>query len=186
MPTDFIGLFTLLASARVRFVVVGGLAVLLHGLDRLTADVDLAIDLSTDATQDAVRALTEGGYRPMAPVDPMSLADQDQRREWQTTRGMQVFSFWDTTNTHPTVDIMLAPVVSFEDLWAEAATVSIGGIDVRIASIAHLIKMTGNGRTHFQNRRGRAHGDVQGCTGVTRLLGGPRTWRTSSACARSC
>jgi len=49
MPTDFIGLFTLLAAARIRFVVVGGLALLLHGLDRLTADVDLAIDLSTDA-----------------------------------------------------------------------------------------------------------------------------------------
>jgi len=41
MPTDFIGLFTLLAASRVRFVVVGGLALLLHGLDRLTADVDL-------------------------------------------------------------------------------------------------------------------------------------------------
>jgi hypothetical protein len=40
MPTDFIGLFTLLASSRVRFVVVGSLALLLHGLDRLTADVD--------------------------------------------------------------------------------------------------------------------------------------------------
>jgi hypothetical protein len=49
MPTDFIGLFSLLAAARIRFVVVGGLALLLHGLDRLTADVDLAIDLSTDA-----------------------------------------------------------------------------------------------------------------------------------------
>jgi hypothetical protein len=54
MPTDFIGLFTLLAAARIRFVVVGGLALLLHGLDRPTADVDLAIDLSTHATQDAV------------------------------------------------------------------------------------------------------------------------------------
>ncbi|HEX7375143.1 MAG TPA: hypothetical protein VF277_09215 [Steroidobacteraceae bacterium] len=39
MPTDFLSLFTLLTAARVRFVVVGGLAVLLHGLDRLTADV---------------------------------------------------------------------------------------------------------------------------------------------------
>ena len=71
MPTDFIGLFTLLAAARIRFVVVGGLALLLHGLDRLTADVDLAIDLSTDAALEAVRALTQGGYRAMAPVDPV-------------------------------------------------------------------------------------------------------------------
>jgi hypothetical protein len=141
MPTDFIGLFTLLAAARIRFVVVGGLALLLHGLDRLTADVDLAIDLSTDATRDAVRALTSGGYRSMAPVDPMSLADAEQRREWQAARGMKVFSFWDSTNTRPTVDVILAPVVNFDDLWADADIVTIGGIDVRVASIPHLIRM---------------------------------------------
>jgi hypothetical protein len=141
MPTDFIGLFTLLAAARIRFVVVGGLALLLHGLDRLTADVDLVIDLSTDAAHDAVQALTSGGYRPMAPVDPMSLADPERRMDWQTTRGMKVFSFWDTTNARPTVDVMLAPVVTFDDLWADAAVVTIGGIEVRIASILHLIAM---------------------------------------------
>jgi hypothetical protein len=141
MPVDFTGLFTLLAAANVRFVVVGGLALLLHGLDRLTADVDLVIDLSTDATRDTVRALTQGGYRAMAPVDPMALADPEQRRAWQATRGMQVFSFWDTTNTRPTVDLMLAPVVSFADLWSDATIVTIGGIDVRVASITHLIRM---------------------------------------------
>ena len=141
MPTDFIGLFTLLAAARIRFVVVGGLALLLHGLDRLTADVDLAIDLSTDAALEAVRALTRGGYRAMAPVDPVSLANPELRREWQTTRNMKVFSFWDTTNTRPTVDVMLAPVVSFDELWAHAALTSIGGIEVRIASVQHLIRM---------------------------------------------
>ena len=141
MPTDFIGLFTLLAAARIRFVVVGGLALLLHGLDRLTADVDLAIDLSTDAALEAVRTLTEGGYRAMAPVDPVSLANPELRREWQATRNMKVFSFWDTTNARPTVDVMLAPVVSFDDLWADAALTTIGGVEVRIASVQHLIKM---------------------------------------------
>ncbi len=139
MPVDFIGLFSLLVAARVRFVVVDGLAVLLHGLDRLTADVDLAVDLSTEATKDAVRALTEGGYRPLAPVDPLSLADPERRHDWQTSRGMKVCSFWDTTNTRPTVDVMLSPVVSFDDLWTDATHVMIGGIGVRIASIPHLI-----------------------------------------------
>jgi hypothetical protein len=109
MPTDFIGLFAVLAAARIRFVVVGGLAVLLHGVDRLTADVDLVIDFSTAAVQDAVTALTAAGYRPMAPVDPLSLADPGQRREWQALRHMQVFSFWDRTNTRPTVDIWSCP-----------------------------------------------------------------------------
>ena len=146
MPTDFIGLFAILAAARVRYVVVGGLALLLHGLDRLTADVDLVIDMSTDATLDAVRALTAAAYRPLAPVDPLALADPEQRRQWQAMRGMQVFSFWDSTNTRPTVDVMLDPVVPFDELWAEAQLVQIGGLDVRLASIRHLISLEGGSR----------------------------------------
>lgn len=141
MPTDFIGLFSVLAAAQVRFVVVGGLALLLHGLDRLTADVDLVIDLATEAAKDAIRALTASGYRSMAPVDPLALADPEQRRHWQATRGMQVFSFWDSTNTRPTVDVVLDPVVPFDQLWADARVVQIAGTDVRIASVPHLIRM---------------------------------------------
>jgi hypothetical protein len=141
MPTDFIGLFSVLAAGRVRYVLVGGLALVLHGVDRLTADVDLAIDFSTESAQAAVRALTAAGYRPLAPVNPIALADPEQRHQWQTTRNMQVFSFWDSTNMRPTVDIMLAPVVPFEDLWTAASVMSIGDHDVRVASIDHLIRL---------------------------------------------
>jgi hypothetical protein len=141
MPTDFIGLFAMLAAAKIRFVLVGGLALVLHGLDRLNADVALVIDLSADAAQAAVQALSEAGYRPLAPVDPIALADPEQRREWQTARNMQVFSFWDTSNTRPTVDIMLSPEVPFEELWATASLMTLGGHDVRVASIEHLIRM---------------------------------------------
>jgi hypothetical protein len=141
MPTDFIGLFAILAAAQIRYVLVGGLALVLHGLDRLTADVDLVIDLSSESAESAVQALTAAGYRPLAPVDPIALADPDQRLVWQTARNMQVFSFWDSTNARPTVDIMLAPVVPFEEIWAASSVMNIGGNEVRVASIEHLIRM---------------------------------------------
>ena len=50
----------------------------------------------------------------MAPVDPIALADPEQRREWQTIRNMRVFSFWDSTNARPTVDVMLESSIPFE------------------------------------------------------------------------
>lgn len=159
MPVDFIGIFTLLTEARVRFVVVGGLALLLHGLDRLTADVDLVLDLSIDATADAVRALTASGYRSMVPVDPMELADPARRAEWQASRGMKVFSFWDSTNTRPTVDVMLDPVVSFSDLYEDATVIPVGGTLVRVASIPHLIALkqaAGRPQDHADIERLRA------------------------------
>ncbi|MBK6351171.1 MAG: hypothetical protein IPF50_15845 [Proteobacteria bacterium] len=96
----------------------------------MTADVDLVIDLSTDTTADTVRALTASGYRSMAPVDPMALADPAQRADWQTTRGMKVFSFWDSTNTphhrhHPRPDRELFPTC------AGASVVTMGGTAVQ-------------------------------------------------------
>ena len=141
MPTDFAALFSMLAAARTRYVVVGGLAVLLHGIDRLTADVDLVLDLAPEATGDTVRALTAAGYRPMAPVDPMELADPERRSEWRTKRRMQVFSFWDSTNARPTVDVMLKSPVPFEELWTQATLFPIAGVEVRVASIPHLIRL---------------------------------------------
>lgn len=141
MPTDFVGLFAILAAARVRFVLVGGLALVLHGLDRLTADVDLVLDLLAESARAAVEALAAAGYRPLAPADPIALADPAQRLEWQTVRNMQVFSFWDSTNTRPTVDVMPASPVPFEDLWAAASVMKIAGHEIRVASIEHPVRM---------------------------------------------
>ena len=140
MPTDFVALFAVLDAARIRYVVVGGLAMLLHGVDRLTADVDLVVDLSTESVRDTVRALTEAGYRPLAPVDPFELADPDRRAVWRTERGMQVFSFWATRQERPTVNIILEAPVPFEELWEGAATMPIEGHAVRVASVEHLIR----------------------------------------------
>jgi hypothetical protein len=141
VPVDFIGLFGVLAAANVRFVVVGGLAVLLHGLDRLTADVDLVVDLSPEPAAQAVAALTASGYRPLAPVPAIEFADSRNREAWQRERGMQVFSFWDTHNTRPTVDVFLESPIPFDELWRDAIEMPIGTARVRVASIAHLIQM---------------------------------------------
>lgn len=49
MPTDIRAVFAMLEDLQLRYVLVGGLALVLHGVDRLTADIDLAVDLAPDA-----------------------------------------------------------------------------------------------------------------------------------------
>jgi hypothetical protein len=41
MPTDFLSLFAVMNAAQVPYVEVGGLAMLLHGIDRVTGDIDV-------------------------------------------------------------------------------------------------------------------------------------------------
>ena len=137
MPTDFTGVFEVLLAARVRFVVVGGLAVVLHGIDRLTADIDLVVDLAPAAASEAMAALLATGFRPMAPVDAMEFADPAQRAVWKRDRGMVVFSLWDPANRRPTVDVFAEPPIAFETLWDNSIEVAIGNLHIRVASIPH-------------------------------------------------
>lgn len=48
-PVEFERVISALNDSRVDYVIVGGIAVVLHGVDRLTADLDLVVDLQPDA-----------------------------------------------------------------------------------------------------------------------------------------
>lgn len=61
---------------------------LLRGIDRLTADLGLAIDLVPAEAERAVRTLLAAGMKPMVPVDPVQLADAPTRQRWREQQGM--------------------------------------------------------------------------------------------------
>ncbi|OGR95609.1 MAG: hypothetical protein A2V88_14140 [Elusimicrobia bacterium RBG_16_66_12] len=131
--------FEALEKSGARYVVVGGVAVVLHGYARMTADLDLVIDWESSTAGKAVSALVALGLRPRAPVDPMGLLDAGTRKTWREEKGMMVFSFTDSKNPMFTVDLFLEPPLPFQDLWSHSRSVSIGGGAVRIAAIPDLI-----------------------------------------------
>ncbi len=61
-------IFEALNATGVRYVVVGGLAVNLHGHQRFTKDVDVVIELLPERTEHALEALRAIGYEPRLPV----------------------------------------------------------------------------------------------------------------------
>jgi predicted nucleotidyltransferase len=130
-----------LDEARVRFVVVGGLAVVIQGFARLTADVDLVIDLDRENVLRTVDTLTARGLRPLLPVNPHDFADGAVRRNWIETRNLQVFSMRDERNPLLTVDLFAEAPIPFEELWSRADSVTLRGRPIRIASIEDLIRM---------------------------------------------
>jgi predicted nucleotidyltransferase len=134
-------LLAYLEEAGVRFVVVGGLAVVLQGYVRMTADVDLAIALDSENVLRTVEALTARGLRPLLPVNARDFADEGKRRDWIETRNLEVFSMRDERNPLLTVDLFAREPIPFEELWSQADTVPLGGRPIRVASIEHLIRM---------------------------------------------
>lgn len=137
----FLPVFKLLNEAEVRYVVVGGIATILHGYVRATADVDLIIDLHTMEARKTIRALTTAGFKPQAPVDPMQFADISQRERWIAEKNMEVFSLVHPGTPGLTVDLFARYPVPFDDLWARSLLMNLDGTEVRVCSIDDLIAM---------------------------------------------
>jgi len=130
-----------LNRADVRYVVVGGLAVVLHGHPRLTVDLDLVVDLDPPEARKAVEALLGRGFVPLLPVDPRDFADPSIRARWIAEKNMRVFSFRDPDDELRRVDLFVDEPVRFEGLWERAILLPLERTTVRVASIPDLIDM---------------------------------------------
>jgi predicted nucleotidyltransferase len=138
-PFSWRPIFEALNDHGVRYVVVGGLAVVLHGHPRLTGDVDLMVDLAEDQARKTVAALTAIGLLPGVPVDPAGFADASVRRSW-IERNMLVLNFCDA-DTGRSVDLFVENPVDFEEIWTRSEVSDYRGVPVRIASIPDLIDL---------------------------------------------
>lgn len=130
-----------LHTAEVRAIVVGGVAVVLHGHVRLTADLDLAIDLATDNVLAVLGVLRDQGLRPRLPVAPEQFADPQIRDRWRRERHLTVFSMHDPADPRREVDLLAEPPLPFTELWDASHVVTVAGIPVRVASLDHIIAM---------------------------------------------
>jgi hypothetical protein len=134
-------IFKILNAAGARYVVVGGVATLLHGYARLTADVDLAVDLAPQEALKMIRALIGEGFRPQAPVSAEMFADPAVREEWLQEKHMRAFSLVDPSNPMRVVDLLLKPEVPFEELLAHSQEAFVGETSVQVASLDDLITL---------------------------------------------
>jgi|SRR5437879_3702386 len=118
----------------IRYVVVGGVAVVLHGFVRATMDLDLVVSLDADNTGRFLQLVKELGYRPKMPIPLEQFADPAKRREWIETKGMRVFSLHHSMRVPELVDVFTSEPIPFDELQARRVRVPVEGISVSIAS----------------------------------------------------
>ena len=135
-----------LASAEVRFALVGGLAVSVRAEPRFTKDADVAIAVASDSEAEAaVRGLLLLGYRLLADLE------QEATGRLATVR---LFTP-DEDREGPIVDLLFASL-GIEPEVVQAATleeIAAGGMRLPIARTGHLIamKVLSERETRFQD-----------------------------------
>ncbi len=139
MESELLSILTSLAAERIRFLVVGGVAVVLHGHPRMTAD--LVLDLEVANATRALEILASKGFRPRPPVPLTSFADPDIRRAWIEEKGLTVFSLWSPSMPGTEVDLFVQEPFDFGDTYARAEFVTLAGVSVPVLALHDLITL---------------------------------------------
>jgi hypothetical protein len=137
----YISLLRALGENKVRYAIGGGFAVVLHGVPRMTFDLDLIVDLADENVARLADTLAQEGYRPRLPVDLAELKDAVKRNEWVATRNLVAFSLHHPERPMEEVDILLAPGVEWSVVAPSIERRSIEAIEVSVVGRAVLRRM---------------------------------------------
>jgi len=137
----YLELLKALEEKQIHYVIVGGLAVILHGFARMSIDLDLAVSLDTSNLRHFLNVVKELGYRSRLPVPLEDFADPVKRKTWIEQKNMLVFSLVHEKRAQELIDIFVQDIVPFEELYARHVSISLGAIHAKVASIQDLKKM---------------------------------------------
>ena len=125
----------------VRYVVAGGMAVNLHGVPRMTYDIDLILDMQDDNLSKFLTKVKSWGFKARVPVDIMDFADAEKRDDWIKNKNMKAFNLVNQGWAISEIDILIDTPVAFDDASRSAVKYAIGDVVIPTVAIEHLISM---------------------------------------------
>ena len=78
----FVALFDVLNKNNVQYLVAGGVAVNLYGIERATSDIDLVVYLESENLGRFIDVMKGLGFKPKIPVRFEEFADAEKRELW--------------------------------------------------------------------------------------------------------
>lgn len=137
----YLALFRSLADHHVPYLLVGGLAVNLHGVPRLTMDVDLAIKFTSESLSALEEVCHELSLVAIQPVAIQQLADPAERERLRSQKNMAAYSLRSPVASDPTIDLLLETVWDFDAAWERRIVRNVAEVPINLASIPDLMVM---------------------------------------------
>ena len=135
----YLDLFKALEKHKVRYLLVGGLAMNLHGVPRSTMDVDIVLALDPANLK---AFLTMAGVLKLTPVAPLNLdglLEPAQRQKWLKEKNMLALALRPPDIKGPTVDVLIDPPLDIESALKRAVKREVSEVNISLISIEDLI-----------------------------------------------
>jgi hypothetical protein len=130
-----------LADAEIEFIICGGVAAILHGVERMTLDIDLSVNLVGNNAAMLANTMQSLGLQPRVPVDPRTLGDPDAVRAMVEEKGAIVFTFSDPERPFRHVDVFLTQKLSYTALLGETQMFNMYGREFRVLTARKLLSL---------------------------------------------
>lgn len=137
----YLDLFSTLDRHKVDYLLIGGLAVSLHGVERATMDMDITVAMTPDNLAHLIESARELKLAPVLPVPLESLNDLELLRRWHAERNLEDFALRTPDIAGVTVDLLLFPPVGFSGMAQRATMLNVAGTPIRVAAIDDLIAL---------------------------------------------
>lgn len=137
----YLDLFSALSRHHIDYVLIGGLAVSLHGIERATMDIDVTVAMTPDNLASLVAMARELGMTPVLPVDLNTLIDLNRLAAWHRERNLEVFALRAPGLAGITVDVLLYPPVNYARMRERAVTFKAGEVPIVVVGIDDLIAL---------------------------------------------
>lgn len=125
---------------KVKYVLVGGVAMNLLGSMRGTADLDILVEMSDENLKKITKIMKKFGYHVKQPLDLTKIADEKTRKKWIKDKNMKAFNFYKEESLEE-IDIIIESPVSYEEAEKKPIRIKIGNLMLPVISINNLIKM---------------------------------------------
>ena len=149
----YLDLFQTLHEHKVRYLLVGGLAMNLHGVPRMTMDVDIILAMDEENLDRFIACANALALSPVAPVKLSDLKNPAQRQEWFEKKRMLAFGLQNTGGRIPViVDVLIAPPINIEHAFTQAVLRNVGDTPISLACINDMIALkTDTGRSQDES-----------------------------------
>ncbi|OGS92497.1 MAG: hypothetical protein A2061_10725 [Gallionellales bacterium GWA2_59_43] len=137
----YLELFSALDRHKVDYLLIGGLAVSLHGVERATMDVDITVAMNQANLAALIDAAKELKLTPVLPIPLESLSDIELLRDWHAQRHLEAFALRTPELAGVTIDVLLFPPVDFAGMTARAVVFDVAGTGIKVVSIDDLIAL---------------------------------------------
>ena len=131
-----------LNGKKVRYLIIGGVAVNLYGFPRMTFDLDLMIDLNDfKSVSGFVDSMNELGFKPVIPVKIEDFINPENRKTWSQEKNMKVFSLYNPLKEIERVDVLIENYINFDEAYKRKKDIDGEGFIMPLLSIDDLINI---------------------------------------------